>query len=343
MAAPFDLGRLELAGEPAPILEGVTTRDVTGAGQFSLSGDGALVYLPTFLPERTLMWVAPNGASRPLDETRRGYTSPRLSPDGRRLALMIVEEVTAHIWLYDLERGALTRLSSGTRDSLPIWTPDGKKVTFQSGSDIVWQAADGSGAAETLVSGTGSRVPTSWSPDGSVLVFSDFDAATGFDIWLLSLEGERKPRAFLQTPESELGGVFSPDGRWIAYVSAASGGLEVYIQPFPGPGSKSQVSTEGGTSPIWARTGREIFYRSEDKMMAVAVETEPALRLSKPRLLFEERLLPEPEGAWGFAQYDVAPDGEHFVMIREEPLPARIHVVLNWAEELKQQVPAGRH
>jgi len=343
MAAPFDLGRLDLLGEPVPVLDRVATQGWTGAAHFSLSDDGDLAYIQRIgSPQRALMWVDREGSSRLITETRRGYMSPRLSPDGRLLSLMIQDDISVHVWLYDLERDALTRLSSGVGGSTPIWTPDGKRIAFQSGTEIVWQAADGSGAAEPLASGTGAPVPISWSPDGSVLVFNDYDTASRSDIWLLSPEGDRKPRAFLQTPAVELGGVFSPDGRFIAYVSNASGRFEVYVQPFPGPGSKSQVSTEGGTNPAWDRSGREIFYRSEDRVMAVTVETDPALRLSKPTLLFEERFLQEAEGVVGFAQYDVAPDDEHFVMIRDESLVSRIHIVLNWAEELKQQVPARK-
>lgn len=340
MAAPFDLGRLDLLGEPLPVLDRVATQGWTGAAHFSLSDDGDLAYIQrTGAPQRALMWVDRKGSSRLITETRRGYMGPRLSPDGRLLSLMIQDDIAVHVWLYDLERDALTRLSSGVGGSTPIWTPDGKRIAFQSGTEIVWQAADGSGGAEALARGTEAPVPISWSPDGSVLVFNNHDAASRSDIWLVSPKGDGKPRAFLQTPAVELGGVLSPDGRFIAYVSNASGRFEVYVQPFPGPGFRSQVSTEGGTNPVWARSGRELFYRSEDKMMAVTVETEPALRLSKPTLLFEERFLQEAEGVVGFAQYDVAPDGEHFVMIRDESLVSRIHVVLNWAEELKQQVP----
>ena len=345
MAVPFDLGRRELTGEPVAILEEVATQATTGAGQFSISDDGTLAYVPSVAPtEKTLLWVDRKGLSQPLIEAPGFYNSPRLSPDGRHLSLTIGSHNMGHVWLYDMERDALTRLSSSTITPLPvwmgIWTPDGTKITFDLASDIVWQPADGSGAAETLFAGGG--LPSSWSPDGMMLVFNQYDAANREDIWLLSIE-EGKGQIFLQTPASERGGVFSPDGRWIAYVSNESGRYEVYIRPFPGPGAKGQVSTEGGTNPVWARSGREIFYRSDDKMLAVSIEAQPALGLSKPRLLFEERLLREEEGGVGFAQYDVAPDGEHFVMIREiGSLAGRIHVVLNWAEELKQQVPRSR-
>ena len=346
-AAPFDLENLEVTGQPVPLSAEVRTESGMGTAHFSISRDGSLAYVsPSGPPEKTLLWVDRDGWIRPLTETRRIYDTPRLSPDGRRLAVTIWDERAekAHIWIYDLEREALTRLS-GAGGALPIWTPDGESVAFVSRTasfEIVWQAADGSGAAERLTSLMSSNSePESWSPDGKLLVFNDDRPGTGQDIWLLSLEGERQARPFLQTPASEWGGVFSPDGRWIAYDSDESGRFEVYVQPFPGPGGKWQVSTEGGSQGVWARNGREIFYRSGDKMMAVEVETEPSFRLSKPKMLFEGRY--EGDGWLGYANYDVTPDGQRFLMIRkeEEPAPTRIRVVPNWAEELKAKVPSG--
>ncbi len=339
-AAPFDLETLEVTGPPTSLDVGVKTLVAFGTAHFSLSRNGSLAYVPASgPPERTLLWVDRNGWARPATEMRRAYEHPRLSPDGKRLAVKISDDSSSHIWIYDLERDALTRLS-GPGGSVPIWTPDGERVTFLSGgSEIVWQAADGSGAPEKLTSlASDNSEPNSWSMDGRHLAFGD-----GGDLWILSIEGDRQAHPFLQTPAFEAGGAFSPDGRWIAYDSNESGQREVYVQPFPGPGGKWQVSTERGTQPVWARTGREIFFRSGDKMMAVDVETEPSFRLSKPKMLFEGRY----EGAtrwFGYANYDVTPDGQRFFMIRneEEPAPTRIRVVRNWAEQLKAKIPPGK-
>jgi len=199
--------------------------------------------------------------------------------------------------------------------------------------NLFWQPADGSGEAERLTTSENWQSPTSWSPDGKTLVFTDSAPSAQSDIGLLTFDGKSRSSLFLKTPFNEDGGVVSPDGRFLAYVSDESGRNEVYIRPFPGQASKWQISNEGGRQPVWARTRREIFYRNGDKMMAVAVETEPTFRAGKPALLFEGQFL---------ARYDVSLDGERFVMVQEAEHSTQIHVVQNWFEELKQRVPAGR-
>jgi serine/threonine-protein kinase len=342
LAAAFDLENLALSGDPIPILERVAR------GHVSLSRNGSLAYVPAGPVESTLMRVDRKGQSRPLSETGRSfYFGPRLSPDGTRLAVSISTDGKDSIWVDDLERDALNRLSSGTvGDYFPVWSPDGARIAYVSGGDIVWQAADGSADAETLLPGLlqNNFTLSSWSPDGSLLAFSKTGDRLA-DIWLLSIDGETL-RPFLETPADESGAVFSSDGRWIAYVSNESGRYEVYVRSYPGPGGKSQVSTEGGIQPTWSRTGREIFYRNGDKMMAVAVSTGPPMRLSKARLLFEGQFVGASGGysynVLGRATYDVAPDGEQFIMLKENE-SARIHIVLNFAEELKVKVlPGGR-
>jgi serine/threonine-protein kinase len=341
MAAAFDLENLAVSGDPVPILERVAR------GHVSLSRDGSLAYVPAGPVESTLVWVDRKGQSRPLSEIRRSfYFGPRLSPDGTRLAVSISTDGKDHIWVYDLERDAVNRLSSGAvGDYFPVWSPDGARIAYISGGDVVWQAADGSADAETLLPGVlqNNFTLSSWSPDGSLLAFSKTGDKLA-DIWLLSIDGETL-RPFLETAADESGAVFSSDGRWIAYVSNESGRYEVYVRSYPGPGGKSQVSTEGGIQPAWSRTGREIFYRNGDKMMAVAVATGPPMRLSKARLLFEGQFVGA-SGTYSYnvlgrATYDVAPDGEQFIMLKENE-SARIHVVLNFAEELKAKVLPDR-
>jgi dipeptidyl aminopeptidase/acylaminoacyl peptidase len=220
-------------------------------------------------------------------------------------------------------------------------------VTFEAGPsgtlNLYWIPADGSGAAERLTTSENPQSPGSWSPDGQVFAFSALDPTTGYDMWVLNREGDRKPRPFLQTPSNEYGPMFSPDGRWLAYGSDESGRREVYVQPFPGPGGKLQISTEGGVQPVWARNGRELFYRDGDKMMATAVETRPVFAAAKPRVLFEGHY---ETGVFPFeSDYDVSPDGQRFLMIKaseQESGATQLNVVLNWSDELRRLAPSGK-
>jgi Tol biopolymer transport system component len=217
------------------------------------------------------------------------YRTPRLSPDGGRLAVTVQGEKN-DVWIYEFARTTLTPLTSEGR-TLPVWTPDGKRVAFGSASatsfsGIFWKSADGSGAEEQLPAIDHTNVsPLSWSPDGKSLAFGAYDVAketsedfTHNDIWWVSLEEPRAPHPFVQTRFREGGAVFSPDGRWLAYVSDESGRDEVHVRAFPGPGAKWQISSDGGIESAWPRDGHEIFYRRGDAMMAVDVKRQPLLR-----------------------------------------------------------------
>jgi eukaryotic-like serine/threonine-protein kinase len=216
--------------------------------------------------------------------------------------------------------------------------------------NLFWQLADGSGGLERLNTSEYIQVPTSWSPDGKVLAFMEVNPTTRVDIWVLRMgdpsrgSGQvRNAQPFLRTPFDEGAAGFSPDGRWLAYMSDESGRYEIYVQPYPGPGGKWQVSTEGGTEPVWNPNGRELFYRSGDKMMVVDIATQPGFAAGKPRILFEGRYQPSPVQS---ADYDISRDGQRFLMLKPsesaEAAPTQINVVLNWFEELKQKVPTGK-
>ncbi len=272
------------------------------------------------------------------------YSYPRLSPDGQRIAVSIAPN---DIWLYDMGRDALSRATfGGTFNTVPIWSPDGKRFAFQSNaggpSSLFWQPADGSGAAERLTKSGGISVPTSFSPDGQTIAFAQFHpGTTGFDIWTVGL-GDRKERPFLETPYNETAARFSPDGHWLAYASDESGRWEVYVRPYPGPGGKWQLSTEGGAEPAWNPTGRELFYRAGTRMMAVPVTLQPGFSSGKPVVLFEGPWLPTPRTS---PNYDVSRDGQRFLMLKsadEDQGAQQIVVVQNWLEELKQRVAAGK-
>jgi Tol biopolymer transport system component len=356
IAAPFDPQRLAVMGAAVPVVEGVLQSSVSGATQYSFSTTGSLVYVSGGLQSATpsrLVWVSRSGAEQPLATPVHAYVFPRLSPDGRRVAVSIQEQ-EMQIWLYDLSRETLTRFTfEGNTNLNPVWTPDGKRIAFTSNKEgplnPFWQLADGSGGLERLTISESTQVPMSWSPDGQLLAFIELNPSTGFDIWTLRLSGAsagsgqvRKAQPFLRTPFNESAPRFSPDGRWLVYISNESGRNEVYVQPYPGPGGKWQISTEGGTEPVWNPNGRELFYRSGDKMMSVDIATQPAFAAGKPRMLFEGQYVPTPlTGPY----YDVSPDGQRFLMLKpaeREQAPTQINVVLNWFEELKQKVPTGK-
>ena len=351
LAAPFDLASLAVTGPPVPVLDGVFMNDANGATHFSLAANGSLAYIPggAVAVGRQLVWVDRQGKPEPLRVPPHRYLHPRISPDGRKIA--VESEGPNHdLWTYESERSMLTRVSFDGQSHWPVWTPDGKRLTFRSWRTgfmtMWWMPADRSAAEERLTTIGRQQSAASWSPDGRVVAFTQISPDTGGDVYVLEMDAERKPRSFVQTKFNEGSPRFSPDGRYIAYVSNESGRNEVYVTPYPGPGGKVQISSDGGADPVWKRQGGELYYRSGDKMMVVGVATQPAFRADKPRLLWEGRYnlgtnsscgAPGP----GSSNYDVTPDGQRFLMVKEgeQDVPAtRIHVVLNWSEELKHAV-----
>jgi serine/threonine-protein kinase len=348
MAAPFDPRRLAITGAAVPVVEGLLQSRTSGAAQYSVSAMGSLAYVPGGVQsdQRKVVWVNRDGVEQSIAAPARAFVFPRISPDGRQAAIGVTED-EEHIWLCDLPRGTLTRFTfEGNVNLNAIWTPDGKRLTFQCNKDgpanIYWQRADRSGGVERLTTSEYVDVPMSWSADGQHLAFIEIDPTTGYDVWVVGL-GDRKARPFIRTPFSECAPRFSPDGHWLAYISNESGRYEVYVQPYPGPGGKWLISAEGGTEPAWNPNGREIFYRSGDKMMAVDVVTHPNFTADKPRVLFEAPYLLSPATS---PNYDVSPDGQRFLMLKPadagEGVPTQINVVLNWFEELKQRVPSEK-
>jgi eukaryotic-like serine/threonine-protein kinase len=346
-AVSFDPQRLRVTGTAVPMEEGVLQAAGDRASQYSISATGSLAYVPggaEAIAER-LVWVSRNGTEQSLAAALHTYVAPRLSPDGQRVAVTVAEQGN-QIWLYDITRDALTRLTfEGTANQPPVWTPDGKRIAFYSNEEraqnLAWQRADGSGGLERMPTSEYTHVPSSFSRDGQLLAFAEVNPTTGFDIWVLTLS-DHQAKPFLRTPFNEAMPIFSPDGRWMAYISDESGRYEVYVQPYPGPGGKYQISTGGGTEPVWNRNGKELFYRSGDKMMVAEVEAQPSFSVSKPRMLFEG---PYVAATITTPNYDVSPDGQRFLMIKpseQSGAMTQIVVVQNWFEELKQKVPTGK-
>ena len=245
--------------------------------------------------ERSLAWVDRQGTSQALPAPPRPYFVPRLSPDGQRVAVSTRD--IRQVWSYDIARGALSPVTVDGQSNYGIFAPDGKRVVFRSGAaggedNLYWKAADGSGAVERLTTSARSQTPGSWSPDGTTLAFVEEGDSKGFfqfDIWVLSI-GDRKTRAVIHTAANEMTPEFSPDGRWLAYVSNESGRNEVYVQPYPGPGERHLISTNGGEQPAWSGNGRELFYVQGGAFGTAAVRRHSCPSGSRrPRRFWRER------------------------------------------------------
>src|SRR5262245_273881 len=344
LAVPFDQKSATVTGAPTTLIPTVLpSTNNTGSMQAAFSSTGSMMYVSgTGSLERTLRWVDRTGAEERLPLQGRAYRHPRVSTDGQRVVLDIDEGNKADVWIYDLGRGTLTRSTLDGDGQFPAWSADARKVVFSTGIGVAptlfWKNADGNDTAVRLINGKQPR-SANWDNRGDLLTLADRDPQSGWDVWTMSLKDGRTPHRFTSTPFNEKAPAFSSDGKWIAYQSDESGRDEVYVQPFPGGSSKILVSTDGGAEPVWAASGRELFYRNGDHIMIAVVTTEPVFRVAKPELLFDKRVWT----AEGFRNYDVASDGRRFLMIMEsEQVSAANHlnVVLNWFEELKRLVPS---
>jgi serine/threonine-protein kinase len=341
LAAPFDAVRLLVTGAPFTAVEGVSRSSGTGSAHYGLSQTGTLVSLPgsVDLENRELVRLGPEGRAFTLTPETRFFISVRTSPDGRRLALWI-GTADDEVWTYEIERGVLTRLVPGAVD--PVWSPDGEWILFASTGqgDLVRVRADGSGGRETLLSREGGQTPTSMSPDGKTIAFTGRTLETGSDIWTFSLE-TREPSVVLATRFNESAATFSPDGRFLAYVSDEAGHNEVFVQPFPGPGAKRQVSVGGGTSPVWGRQEGQIFYQRGTEIMAVSLGTGPSREPSPPRRVVGG-VVPLTTNTV-MASWDLGPGGQGFVMPRqlEQKQASTLMLALNWSPDLAKR-SAGR-
>ena len=289
-AVPFDPERLETRGNPVIVLRDVVTT-ATGDIDAVLSADGTLVYVSGQpLAERTssLTWVDAKGVDTPIPGPRRAYVHPRLSRDGHRLAIFAADQ-DLDIWLSDLERSTVTRVTSGAGvESYPVWTPDEKGLIFSSQTasvgNLYRQRADGSGEPERLTDSPNLQQPTAVSPDGSMLVFMEVNAKGDYDLMQMTLDGDHTVSPLVRTPFVERNGVISPDGHWLVYEANNSGRFEIYVSPYPNVSSdRTLISTEGGVRPLWARNGKTLFFVSQSgAVMAVAISAGSTLTASAP-------------------------------------------------------------
>jgi serine/threonine-protein kinase len=323
----------------------------TGTAEFDIARDGTLVYVAggAQASPRTLVWVDRQGREQAIAAPARPYVAARLSPDGTRVALEI-EDQENDIWVWDLARATLTRVTTDPGlDQSPVWMRDGRRLLFSSQvggvlGSLFWQAADGTGAVERLTESLNPQRPSAVLPDGAGVLFIETA-----DMMLLTLGKDQRVLPVVRTPQAEQNVEISPDGRWLAYDSNDSGPSQIFVRPFPNAtGGKTQVSTNGGSQPLWARNGRELFYIAPDgTLMSVSITSgatwsagTPTRVVQKP--YFSGTAVSSPRA------YDVSPDNQRFLMLKQAdsrdqpPAPATVVVVQNWLEELKRLVPLRR-
>jgi serine/threonine-protein kinase len=334
MAQPLDPASLKLTGDAIPIAERLAYAAVPSSrfGFMSASQTDVVAYRHAEPRYATPVWVDRNGrelaslVSAPLESVE----NPRLSPDGRRVALI----VSGHLWVYHLDGKPPVKLTSAGSNDIPLWTPDGSRLLFAS-NDVPMRLmsvpSDRTGQSPQPVSPDGHYHAHGWSSDGDLIAVVNSYSPSNWDIVTIPRQGEHPPLPIMQTSLAEgLGGAaLSPDGRWLAYTSNSTGAQEVWVQPYSGPGAPKRISPNGGADPVWARTSRELFYLEGDQMMAVAVAAGPTFNHNQPVKLFTSTYVHAPTSP---VSYDVAPDGR-FLMIKDaqtQPGPSPITVVLNW-------------
>jgi serine/threonine-protein kinase len=340
-AVPFDLDRLEVRG-PATLLREVSSNPNLGFAQLDFSGSGTLVYRTGGAEgQRTMQWLDGAGKTESLGIEPTYYVYPHFSPDGGRLAYAVSQGSSSDIWIYDWRRGSKTLLTTGW-NSYPVWSPDGRFVVFQALGGIFWTRADGAGKPQILTRTKSIMLPTSFTPDGKRLVYSEFTPGAGGEILTVPVEtgsGQMRagePQLFLKTATATAFAAFSPDGRWLAYADAEGGSYEVYVRAFPDKGIKVQISNAGGVMPVWSRNGHELFYRTEDQRIMVAnyAVAGESFVADKPRVWFAKRLANIGLGG----NFDLAPDGKRFVA----PTAARNAESRNARGEFLRRSPAPR-
>jgi serine/threonine-protein kinase len=340
-AAPFDARRLAITGPGVSVLDGLAVYP-RGAAVFALSAGGALAYVPP-VETAALAWLDEQGRAEPVPTPDGTPGWPRISPDGRRVALHLGRRGSREVWLLELDRPRALRQLTFEGGGFPVWSPDSRHVAFASqragAAGLAVVAADGSEEPRRMIDGTRTRIPVSWSKNGR-LAYYEIGEGSQRDIWVVDAEGREPPAPFVASPANEFSPCFSPDGRWLAYVSNETGRNEVYVRPYPPPGPVTAVSIDGGTEPVWRRDGAELFYRHGDDLVAVAVKAGPRFTVGAPRRVLQTDMVPNAAGNPG---YDVTPDGRRFLMLRPAGASVEeVRLVLGWLGELAQVAPRGR-
>ncbi|TDI31105.1 MAG: serine/threonine-protein kinase, partial [Acidobacteria bacterium] len=344
-AVPFDIKELKTTGTPVPVLENLRGSRPSGLAYVDFAKNGTMAYIEGTpeSPRGRLSWRNMDGTTEALNAPADRYVQPALSPDGTRIALAIAGDFRFDIWTYDIPRDMLTRLTFTGDNTAPIWSPDGMQIAFSSIRDsqiqsVYIKAADGSGDAHLLYAAdrhpnAGGAIPNSWSPDGKQIAISMSDRNNANIVIYTPEDDEEIP--FLTQPVTEDLASFSPDGKWLAYMSDESGSFEVYVRPYPGPGGKWQVSGSDGVEPRWSRDGRELFFRNGRQLLAARLDLGNGFRAERPRVVLDD--LPT---ALAQQTYALAPDGKRILVIEpvsRETAPEKITVVINWFSRLHGQ------
>lgn len=350
MGVSFNVQRLTLGGAAVPVLDGVSMSPLTGRTEFAVSDTGDLFYVAGAMQSGKEQLALIDRAGR-VDVVAFGtgaeaafMTSPRFSPDGTRVAVC-VHKANDDIHVYNLVSETMARATfEGGDERSPVWMNDSARLVYTSEPGMAFKMlvkdVDAGAASTAMFPSANPRYASSVSPDGRVLAFEENNPSTGWDIWTGPVDGAAEARPFLNTRYSESFPTFSPDGKWIAYQSDESGDPEIYVVKYPGPGGKRQVSQAGGIQPVWDAQGKELFYLSGNRLMAVETTFTPTLRLGPPKTIFStDGLLLKTEAPW--RTYSVSPDGGRFAFMKIVPSTpvTSLQVVVNWLEELKAKVP----
>ncbi|HET7451887.1 MAG TPA: protein kinase [Thermoanaerobaculia bacterium] len=339
VAQPFDASALKLTGEPVPIAEQMGAAG-NGLADFSVSANGSLVYRGGVTNEDRLVWIDRSGKEISDLDKPAGYGTTALSPDGARLALDLSDTRSdkRDIWIRDLARGVTSRFTfDATNETSPVWSPDGKEIVFSSDrkgySSLYEKDASGTGAEKELWSCGDTVVAGDWSADGKFIAVNRITSKTGWDVWIFPTDGTTKPFPFIQGTFTEVLPVFSPDVRYVAYMSNETGRFEIYVQQFPGPGGKWQISAAGGTEPHWSADGKTIYFKSLDaKLMGAPVDAASTFSAGVAQPLFDAHFQPGQRRN----SFLVTRDGQKFLILspvgKERVSP--INVVLHWPETL---------
>ena len=337
--APFDPAGLRLIGSGVPLIAGIHAYPL-GASTFATSSAGALVYMER-APSAVLEAIDLKGNVDVMDVSTGSPGWPRISPDGRLAAVHIGGRESRELWIFDLTRPGSIRQLTFRGGGFPTWSPDGTRIAFMSRrggtGDLYIVAADGSLPPEHLTGSGTTLIPVSWSPAG-VLAYYEIGDVRQKNLWVIDVKNGSEPVPFVESPANELSPVFSPDGRYIAYVSNETGQNEIYVRPYPLPGPVIAVSIDGGTEPVWSPDGSELYYRHGEELLAVPLRTGSGFSVGSPRAVLNT---PAPPTTGSNPAYDVFPSGDRFLILRPPPgAPIdRLRVVLNWHDELTEFVP----